>query len=713
MDITYRFVAAGHEGVEKAFTGIEAAAKRQKKAVDDAGKATRAQGAGAGVGSPRARVNETERLAARAAAAQERNAKREVALAARAQKETEKATERHENNLYRTRQRALERNMREQIAARKKDIKDATDKANKKQQLVEAAAKKERFAQDKANNERAQSRAKSVGVLKDLAGGALLGGVAAGGALIGSAASESMRLQEASARIAINSRKAGEKGRDVNELRRGFEKTAIATPGQSAADIADAVGKFVSLTGDIDTAVKSQGTFATVASASGANVGDVAEAAASLSQQFDIKGIEDMREALAALTFQGKEGSFELKDAAAQFQRLAASGAAFGIPKGVGGVKTLGGLTQIARSGTGSSEQAATAVENLLTNLKVKQTELKAQGVNVFDKGGKARDVTDLIVESISKVGGGDMAKKSMGLTKIFGEQGIRAINPLVAKYSTAFQGKEGTEAEKTAAGIAALRAEIQRSINAPGDYADVQEDAAMAQKQASAQLSNAWEALKAKTADALVPSFGKLAEALSGKESLLDPFIEALGLGAEAVVWFSKKMGFTKEKTKADVEADANRALDNYKKKNGITDASFGPVSPEQQALQDKVTAAHADTFGGQKSFTGAADFALQYAHAGDDKEYAYGDYAAGDAYNMAKDIQSGETQNDWWMKNGKEENQAQFDLRKQYEGQALSEKTTAEFDTKAAQEAATSFASTIVAVNAKIAASAAPSNI
>ena len=75
MDITYRFLASGHETVERAFTGIEAAAKRQKKAVDDAGKATRAQGAGAGVGSPRARVNETERPAARAAAAQERHAK--------------------------------------------------------------------------------------------------------------------------------------------------------------------------------------------------------------------------------------------------------------------------------------------------------------------------------------------------------------------------------------------------------------------------------------------------------------------------------------------------------------------------------------------------------------------------------------------------------------------------------------------------------------
>ena len=671
MDITYRFVASGHGDVEKAFTGIEQAARRQKKAVDESAKASRAATAPA---AAKARMTDAER----AARAQERAQARSATAAERAAK------------------RGADAQVREQERAQKHvaRIKDRhfADEQRKYEQQQRVLAQKKVAAARRAKRESEAAREKSFGTLKDIGSGAILGTVATGGAMIGAAASEAMKLQEASARIAIASRRPGEQARDASELRRGFEQTAINAPGVKASDVADAVGRFVSLTGDVDTALKSQGTFATVATASGGNIGDIAEAAASLSQQFDVKGIEEMREALAALTFQGKEGSFELKDAAAQFQRLAASGAAFGIPKGASGVKTLGGLTQIARSGTGSAEQAATAVENLLTNLKVKQKELGAEGVQVFDKGGMARDVRDLIVESISKVGGADMAKKSMGLTKIFGEQGIRAINPLVAKYSTAFQGTKGTDEEKTAAGIAALRAEIERSINAPGDWADVQEDAALAQKNASAQLTGAWESIKAKTADALLPSLAALAEKLGGKESMLDPFIEAVGLAAEALIGlhgFLEDAGLIKKKQKsrADIAAEAGKALEKFDKKAGI-----GPLTASEQAKRDELaaaaTAAQDAVF--EKAGTSGKgmskdDFVAQYMAAGgmaaDDR-----DSVAMLAGALQKNPADAFRSNDFAMGVLGGENQQQQDVRRQFQASVTAEKTLGQ--DKAAQD-------------------------
>lgn len=647
MDITYRFVASGHESVEKAFAGIESRAKASKKATDEAGKAQRQATAPA---ATRQRASGEERAAVTAA---KRAADAKIREHERAEKHVARIRDRH----FADEQRKYERHERE-------------------------LARKKTAAQKRANEEAKRSREKSFGTLKDIGSGAVLGAVAGGTAAIAAAARESMQLQEAAARIAINSRKAGGAALDPNVLRRGFEQTAINAPGVKAGDIADAVGRFVSLTGDVDTALKSQGTFATVASATGGNVGDIAEAAASLSQQFDIKGIEDMRDALAALTFQGKEGSFELKDAAAQFQRLAASGAAFGIPKGVSGVKTLGGLTQIARSGTGSAEQAATAVENLLTNLKLKQTQLKSAGVDVFDKGGNARDVRDIIVESISKVGGANMAKKSKGLAQIFGEQGIRAINPLVAKYTTAFQGTKGTEQEKTAAGIAALRAEIERSINAPGDWADVQEDAAMAQKDASAQITGAWEQIKAKTADALLPALAKLAEKFAGEESMLDPFIEAAGLAAEALIGlhdFLEDAGLIKkkQKSKAQIADEAQKALEKFDKKQGI-----GPLSAEDKAKRDELAATAAETHDAMFEKVGTTakgmtkeEFVAQYMAAGgiaaEDKGSV--EMLAG---ALQKDTTSARS-NDFFQGVFGGENQAQQDVRHQFESAVTAKKT------------------------------------
>lgn len=738
MDVTYRFIASGAQDVEKAFTGIEKAAVRQKQAVEQATRSTSrafsAGGGGGGAAGGRRPVSETERLAQRVAAAQERQAQREVRAAeraaqaktradakanlakTRADEKAATAAVRVEERAAKAKVRIEERNRAYVARIRDKHFADEQrrgereerDKIRRTERAAQEAARKEEAARKRAEGERAAKRKQSIGVLKDLASGAFLGTVGAGAALIGSAARESMDLQETSARIAISARGAGEKARDAGELRRGFERTAMATPGQSAAGIADAVQRFVSLTGDLDTAIKSQGTFATIASASGANVGDVAEAAASLSEQFDVKGIDEMRDALAALTFQGKHGAFELKDAAAQFQRLAASGASFGIPKGVGGVKILGGLTQIARKGTGSAEQATTAVENLLTNLKTKQTQLGGAGVKVFDKAGKARDVRDLIVESISKVGGKDMAKKAAGLTQIFGEQGIRAINPLIAKYGDTFRSTKGTDVEKTAAAVAMLRAELQDAIDAPGTFADAEEDAALAQKQASAQLSAAWEALKSKTADALIPSLGKLAESLAGKESLLDPFIEAVGLAAEAVVWFAEATGFKKKKTKTDELADAQKALDAYKQKNHITDATIGPVSPAQAALEDKVAAANEALFSSNapKGPMGAADFVTKYMAANN-----MGEDRRQEAETLAQRLRNkdggGLQANDWLQEHLYGETTAGRDVRHQYQGDVKYQQSAAAIDTKDAQVALQSFANSVAAANAKIAAS------
>jgi hypothetical protein len=261
------------------------------------------------------------------------------------------------------------------------------------------------------------------------------------------------------------------------------------------------------------------------------------------------------------LIYQGKAGSFELKDAAALFQRLAASGAAFGIPKDAQGVKTLGGLTQIARSGTGSGEQAATAVESLLTNLKVKSNDLKALGVKVYDKG-KVRDLPTILTEAISKVGGKNIEQKNAKLAEIFGEQGIRAINPLVSKYQTTFDATKGNDKAKQAAAVAMLTEEFNSAINAAGTWSDVMEDSARSQDNNSAQITHAWQTLQDEVSAKLIPTLSELLTEFTNHPDAIPNFVKAIGMAGTALGKLMDWMGMLETGLGFDEYEDRKKAM-------------------------------------------------------------------------------------------------------------------------------------------------------
>jgi hypothetical protein len=163
---------------------------------------------------------------------------------------------------------------------------------------------------------------------------------------------EAGKTREAAMQLSVNSRQSGAYV-DPKQLENEFYSTAAQVKGITADEAAEAATKFVTLTGDLDTARASLVTFATISKATGAKMGDVAEATASISRQFKITDPGQIKEVLGALVYQGKKGSIMMPDLAAGLQRLAAAGSAFGL-SGSSGVRTLGGLTQIAKTGTGS-----------------------------------------------------------------------------------------------------------------------------------------------------------------------------------------------------------------------------------------------------------------------------------------------------------------------------------------------------------------------
>lgn len=499
-----------------------------------------------------------------------------------------------------------------------KSTKKTTDSVVKdyerRAKAAEASSQRQIAASQRAAKEVAKNRAatmrgpaggggSSSGLLGpgSMAGGFAAAAAAAAGAAIvaatGAALRQSMKLGDISNRLSISARGAGEKFVDKDVLRKEFEQVAASNPGMKAEDVAIGTQGFVSKTGDLDSARKFSGTFATVAQASGAEYKDVANAAADLMQKFDIKSMKDMQDALATLHFQGKQGAFELKDAAAQFAKLSAAASRFNIGKGSQAVATLGGLTQIARTSTGSPEEAATAVEQMFSQLTAKADKLKAQGVNVFDAKGQSRDIQNVLIETIANVGGTNLAKKKAGLQEVFGESGIKAISPLIAKYEETFSKTKGTEEEKTKAAVASLRMELEKSISVVGSFTELEKDAAQAQTDSSAQLTAAWESLVAKITDSVTPAVEEMTPSLLKIADLLaSPLADGIGMVVDSLaglVEFLEKLGifsiFSTEKIETH-ESKAKKAEAELAEFN--KDLPTGPLTEEQAAKRAELKA-------------------------------------------------------------------------------------------------------------------------
>jgi len=626
--VRYQFVATGASSIADAFKTIDRAAKASARSVEASVASTVAatrSTATRGVREAKRPVSELERLAKRVAADQER-----AATAA------SRAAERQAQAQSRAAKRAADAKIREEERASRFVYRIQQRHFNEQQRLEE---RREAAAARLAAKTRA-AREKSIGRLfsdiKGAAGHGVLAGTGGILASIGLAARDSMKLQDAVNRVSINARGAGEAFVNATTLRKEFEAAAIANPGVAAADIAEGAAGFVAKTGRLDLARRFSPTFATVASATGAKVEDISNAAADIFQKFDVTSLEEMREALAALAFQGKSGAFELRDAASQFARVGAAASRFGVHKGVEGLKILGGLTQIARSATGSPEQAATATEAMFRQLIKKSAKLSAVGADVFEKGStsKTRDVRDILVDAIAKNKGSLPA-----LQKIFDEEGIRAVSPLISTFNEARErhGKENqkaTEEQKTAAGVRALREQLDAAINAPASWAGVVDDAAQAQSSASSRLNAAWESIKSKVAADVLPSLMELATKLAEDTSAMDPFIEAVGLAVEALTAFAgflKDSGFItkREKTHAEKAADAQKKLDRINARlapRGLSEFSASAkdlekIGSSQKELRDlrttifnekeKATGEAADVF----SYMTPEGFAQQYA--------------------------------------------------------------------------------------------------
>jgi len=270
---------------------------------------------------------------------------------------------------------------------------------------------------------------REIGRFGDKIGGltSLLGGIG-----IAAAGKSVIDLDTRLARLAIQ---AGLSKKEMFDLKRELFDIGKAT-NQGPDKLLEGIEQIVEKTGNLDFAVKSLKSMGYVASATGSEMKDIGASASDLQEKMEITE-KQVLSVFDILANQGKAGSFTLKNMAALFPRLLSSAASFNV-KGVEGMRKFGAFLQIARRGTGSSEQAATAVERTFSNIVSNAKKIqKMTGFSIFDpkkskkEGRHVVREMDVVLKEIIKRTKGDITK----LQKIFGEESIRAMLPMAKSF--------------------------------------------------------------------------------------------------------------------------------------------------------------------------------------------------------------------------------------------------------------------------------------
>lgn len=303
-----------------------------------------------------------------------------------------------------------------------------------------------------------------------------------------------------------------------------------ADVGQATAlgsgDVLSGVNKFVSLTGDLQSAQGVAKEMAKLSQATGSKFEDMMGAAAQVSAALDASfgsdtqgKLETTAQIMKQIAGQGKEGAVEIKDFAKEMAKVAAASGGFsGKPEEV--FAQLGAIVQTSRGGKGgsaTSTQAAMAAFAFERDL-AKESNLKTfekAGVNIWaDKGHKQKLTPEEIMINILKAANSDQAKMAKLMKNSMSK---RAIQGFSAEYSAAEEKarkEKGKDYKAGVAGEAAVRAAFDKMKNAKMGDQEIEDSFknVLDGPAAKAQLfQNNMERIAEATASKLLPALEKV----------------------------------------------------------------------------------------------------------------------------------------------------------------------------------------------------------
>jgi len=226
-------------------------------------------------------------------------------------------------------------------------------------------------------------------------------------------------------RLAALGNTAGMSAAELKALDARLTAASSAT-NQFKADLLTANEQLIAAGLDWQKALDITPVLGKVATATQANMGDLAQTAYALSSNLQVP-VNQMQAAFERLTVAGQSGQFELKDMAREFAKLGASMGALKFT-GLENVSRLGAALQIARRGAGDASEAANNLQNFLAKLAAPEVQknFKKFGIDLprLLKGARERGLDPFLVtlKAVQKATGGDEFK----LGELFGDMQVQ-----------------------------------------------------------------------------------------------------------------------------------------------------------------------------------------------------------------------------------------------------------------------------------------------
>lgn len=302
---------------------------------------------------------------------------------------------------------------------------------------------------------------------------------------------------------------AGEGRKEMGRLRETIYRVAqdAAAP---VAKVTEGMESLIAAGRDMPDAIAFLPAVTRTAQAAGAEVLDLAKTADAFGTSFRIAG-GDMEKAFDAALYLGKKGKFELKDQARYLPSILPMAGTRGL-KGLEGLNKVIAALQVIRQNSGTSEEAATAITDVLGKLDSPET-VKAMkknfGVDLPKALQKARkegkNTFDAFLDIVELAVKGDLEK----VNKIFQDKEARRGLVALMQYRDQYRG---------------LQSDARNAVGEVGrDIKTVTEDA----QAGIDRLSNSWDKFKTSMGNTAAASGG--VELLDRMSKGLDEFTASL----------------------------------------------------------------------------------------------------------------------------------------------------------------------------------------
>lgn len=320
------------------------------------------------------------------------------------------------------------------------------------------------------------------------------------------------------------------------DAERAIRRAALMT-GRSESEVYRGVDK-ASEMGDPTRGVQNIGQVAKEAKAYDADIADImmirSQAIISAEQSGESLSDKDLNLMVAKIAHLGKSGTMRISDFAKRAPQIFSRWTASGQSMKGGALDEMVGFAQMAKSTTGGSAEAKTAMRQVQNAIIQKEDKFKALGIDVRDKEGNQYDPLDVAMQAIAKTGGYG--------PQFFGKHGVfdtKAMGGLVPLINAAKGGK--TEKER----MSLMRAALSKASNTSGvTEATTDKEFAGAMDTQQSKLEVAKIKIRQSLEDALTPAFEKLAtklpqiiDTITGAIAKIAPILEKLGANL-ASVW-------------------------------------------------------------------------------------------------------------------------------------------------------------------------------